>query len=339
MKTDRLSRRRAVGLMTLGGVAASALGPARRARAWSLDKISYQTNWRAQAEHGGFYQAVATGIYKEHGLEVEVRQGGPQLDVNALLLAGRADVVETDAFRVLNFARDNIPGLAISAMFQKDLRALLSHPGVGNDTLPALKGKPILIGAAGRTSFWQWLKVKYGYTDEQVRPYTFNLAPFLANKNISQQGFITSEPFAMRQAGVDPVIHLLADHGFHNYPSIQLCLPKLAAEKADVVQRFVDASAEGWKSYLSGDPAPANALIKRDNPDMTDDKIAYSIQVMNKAGIVGGEDAAKLGIGAMTAEHWLSFYKDMVDCGALPAGWAVDKLFTTQFVNKKATMF
>lgn len=338
MKTDRLSRRRAVGLMTLGGAAASAFASVRRARAQSLDKVSYQTNWRAQAEHGGFYQAVATGIYKEHGLEVEVRQGGPQLDVNALLLSGRADVVETDAFRVFNFARDNIPGLAISSMFQKDLRALLSHPGVGNDTLPALKGKPILIGAAGRTSFWQWLKVKYGFTDEQVRPYTFNLAPFLADKTISQQGFVTSEPFAMRQAGVDPVVHLLADHGFHNLPSIQLCLPRLAAEKAEVVQRFVDASAKGWKSYLTGDPSPANALIKRDNPDMTDDKIAYSIQVMNKAGIVGGGDAATLGIGALTAEHWMSFYRDMVDCGALPAGWAVDKLFTTKFVNKKTAM-
>ena len=324
--------------MTFGGVAASALTPLRRARAQSLDKISYQTNWRAQAEHGGFYQAVATGIYKEHGLEVEIRQGGPQLDVNALLLAGRADVVENDAFRILNFARDNIPGLAISSMFQKDLRALLSHPGVGNDTLPALKGKPILIGAAGRTSFWQWLKVRYGFTDEQIRPYTFNLAPFLADKNISQQGFITSEPFAMRQAGVDPVVHLLADHGFYNLPSVQLCLPKLAAEKAEVLQRFVDASAKGWKSYLTGDPAPANALIKRDNPDMTDDKIAYAIQVLNKAGIVGGGDAAKLGIGALTPEHWIAFYKDMVDCGALPAGWAVDKLITTQFVNKKVVM-
>lgn len=338
MKTDRLSRRRAVGLMTLGGVAASTLAPVRRVRAQPLDKVSYQTNWRAQAEHGGFYQAVATGIYKEHGLDVEVRQGGPQLDVNALLLSGRADVVETDAFRVFNFARDNIPGLAISSMFQKDLRALLSHPGVGNDTLPALKGKPILIGAAGRTSFWQWLKVKYGYTDEQIRPYTFNLAPFLADKTVSQQGFVTSEPFAMRKAGVDPVIHLLADHGFHNLPSIQLCLPRLAAEKAEVMQRFVDASAKGWKSYLTGDASAANALIKRDNPDMTDDKIAYSIQVMNKAGIVGGGDAAKLGIGAITAEHWMSFYRDMVDCGALPAGWVVDKLFTTKFVNKKVAM-
>jgi NitT/TauT family transport system substrate-binding protein len=329
--------------LILGGMAAAPILGAspiwglRPARAQTLDKFSYQTNWRAQAEHGGFYQALATGLYKEVGLEVEVRQGGPQLDVNALLLAGRADVVETDAFRVFNFARDNIPALAIAAMFQKDLRAILSHPGVGNDSLAALKGKPILIGAAGRTSFWQWLKARYGYTDDQIRPYTFNLAPFLADKNISQQGLITSEPYAMRQAGVDPVIHLLADNGFVNYPSIALCLPKTAAERKDVVQRFVDASMKGWKSYITGDPAPANALIKRDNPDMTDDKIAYAIKVM-RAGVVGGGDAATLGIGALNAQRWSRFYKDMVDCGALPGGWDVARLMTTEFVNKKVAM-
>lgn len=338
MKTQRLSRRHAIGL-TAGGLAASSAAFSRRGQAQTpLDKFSYQTNWRAQAEHGGFYQALATGLYREHGLDVDIRQGGPQLDVNALLLAGRADVVETDAFRIFNFARDNIPGLAIAALFQKDLRALLSHPGVGNDTLQSLKGKPILIGAAGRTSFWQWLKVKYGYSDDQIRPYTFNLAPFLADKNISQQGFVTSEPFAMRQAGVDPVIHLLADNGFINYPSVALCLPKTAADRGDVVQRFVDASVKGWKSYLTGDPSPANALIKRDNPDMTDDKIAYSIKVMRDTGVVGGGDAATLGIGALNVDRWNGFYKDMVDCGALPGGWDVGRLVTTRFVNKKVAI-
>jgi NitT/TauT family transport system substrate-binding protein len=327
--------------LILGGMAAAPILGAspvlglRAARAQTLDKLSYQTNWRAQAEHGGFYQALATGLYKEAGLDVEVRQGGPQLDVNALLLAGRADVVESDAFRIFNFARDNIPALAIAAMFQKDLRAILSHPGVGNDSLAALKGKPILIGAAGRTSFWQWLKAKYGYTDDQIRPYTFNLAPFLADKNISQQGLITSEPYAMREAGVEPVVHLLADNGFVNYPSIALCLPKTAAERKDVVQRFVDASMKGWKSYITGDPSPANALIKRDNPDMTDDKIAYAIKVLRDGGVVGGGDAASLGIGALNAGRWNGFYKDMVDCGALPGGWDVSKLMTTEFVNKK----
>ena len=338
MNTDRLSRRRVVGLMTLGGVAASAIVPVRRAHAQSLDKISYQTNWRAQAEHGGFYQALATGLYKEAGLDVEIRQGGPQLDVNAVLLAGRADVVESDAFRTFNFARDNVPAVAIAAVFQKDLRALLSHPGVGNDTLAALKGKPILIGAAGRTSFWLWLKAKYGYSDEQIRPYTFNFAPFLADKTISMQAFVTSEPFAIRQAGVDPVIHLLADHGFVNYSDILVCLPKTVTERKDAMQRFVDASMKGWKSYLTGDPAPANALIKSANPDMTDDTIAYAIKIMREAGIIGGGDAATLGIGALNADRWNGFYKDMVDCGALPGGWDVAKLMTTEFVNTKVAM-
>lgn len=338
MKTDRLSRRRAVGLMTLGGVAASTLPPARHARAQSLDKISYQTNWRAQAEHGGFYQALATGLYKEAGLDVEIRQGGPQLDVNALLLAGRADVVETDALRTFNFARDNVPAVTIAAVLQRDLRGLLSHPGVGNDSLAALKGKPILIGTAGRTSFWLWLKAKYGYSDDQIRPYTFNFAPFLADKNISMQAFITSEPYAIRQAGVDPVIHLLADNGFVNYSDILVCLPKTVTERKDVIQRFVDASMKGWKSYLTGDPAPGNALIKSANPDMTDDKIAYAIKILREAGIIGGGDAATLGIGALNADRWNGFYKDMVDCGALPGGWDVAKLMTTEFVNKKVAM-
>lgn len=337
MKTTRLSRRNAVGLM-VGGLAASSIVGLRAARAQSLDKFSYQTNWRAQAEHGGFYQALATGLYKDAGLDVEIRQGGPQLDVNATLLAGRADVVESDASRTFNFARDNVPALAIAAIFQKDVRALLSHPGVGNDTLAALKGKPILIGAAGRTSFWLWLKAKYGYSDEQIRPYTFNFAPFLADKNISMQAFITSEPYAIRQAGVDPVIHLLADHGFVNYSDILVVLPKTAAERKEVVQRFVDASMKGWKSYLTGDPAPANALIKAANPDMTDDKIAYAIKVLRDSGIVGGGDAARLGIGALNADRWTSFYKDMVDCGALPGGWDVAKLMTTEFVNKKVAI-
>jgi NitT/TauT family transport system substrate-binding protein len=336
MSNYRLSRRIA-GLM-LGAAAISPAIGLRAARAQSLDKFSYQTNWRAQAEHGGFYQALATGLYKEAGLDVEVRQGGPQLDVNALMLAGRADVVETDAFRTFNFARDNVPALAIAAVFQKDLRALLSHPGVGNDSLAALKGKPILIGAAGRTSFWLWLKAKYGYSDDQIRPYTFNFAPFLADKNISMQAFITSEPYAIRQAGVDPVIHLLADNGFVNYSDILVCLPKTVAERKDVVQRFVDASVKGWKSYLTGDPAPANALIKGANPDMTDDKIAYAIKVIRDSGVVGGGDATTLGIGALNAQRWSRFYKDMVDCGALPGGWDVAKLMTPEFVNKKVAM-
>jgi NitT/TauT family transport system substrate-binding protein len=336
MTGHEVSRRTAGAL--LAGAAASSFAGVRRLRARALDKLIYQTGWRAQAQQGGFYQAIAAGIYRQHGLEVEVRHAGPQADINTLLLAGRVDFIDSNLFSALNYARENLPGIAVAAFFQKDERVLLAHPGVGNDSLPTLKGKPMLISTAGRQSFWQWLKAKYGYTDEQARPYTFSLAPFLADKNMCMQGFVTTEPFALRAAGVDPRVFLLADHGFNNYQGLMMCSPKLVNEKADVVQRFVDATIKGWASYLGGDPAPGNALIKRDNPDMTDDKIAYAIATMRQHQLADGGDAANLGLGAMTAERWRSFYTDMVDVGALPGGLAIDRLFSLQFVNKRVGM-
>jgi NitT/TauT family transport system substrate-binding protein len=305
MTTGVVSRRRAVGL--LAGATAASLALVRRPQAQAPDKLTYQTGWRAQAQHGGIYQAIGAGIYRQHGLAVEMRHGGPQLDINTLLLSGQVDFIESNLFGALNYARENLPGIAVAAFFQKDERVLLAHPGVGNDSLPALKGKTILISTAGRQSFWQWLKAKYGYTDDQARPYTFSMAPFLSDKNMCQQGFLTTEPFVLRAAGVNPVIHLLADHGFDNYQSLMMCSPRLVSEKADVVQRFVDATIKGWASYLAGDPAPGNALIKRDNPDMTDDRIAYAISTMREYKLADGGDAARLGLGAMTAERWRSF--------------------------------
>src|SRR4051812_47344900 len=188
------SRRTVLG----GGVALAATMLAKPARVQTLDKLVYNTAWRAQAEAGGVFQAVATGIFRRHGLEVEIRQGGPQVDLNALLLAERVDVIESNGFAAFNFARDNLPGITIAALFQKDPRILVSHPGVGNDTLAALKGKTIMVATAGRTSYWLWLKAKYGYSDEQIRPYTFNMAPFLADKTLTQQGLLTSEPFELK---------------------------------------------------------------------------------------------------------------------------------------------
>ena len=220
-------------------------------------------------------------------------------------------------------------------MFQKDPRVLLSHPGVGNDSLEALKGKTIMVATAGRTSYWLWLKAKYGYTDEQVRPYTFNLAPFLADKTLTQQGLLTSEPFELKKIGINPVVHLLADHGFEHYQNTIMTSPKLVAEKPDLVQRFVDATIKGWVSYMTGDARPGDAMIRQMNPDMQDDTMAYARDAMKANGILTSGDARTLGIGAMTAERWQRFYKEMTAAGALPPGIDVAKTHTLAFVNKK----
>jgi NitT/TauT family transport system substrate-binding protein len=332
----RIDRRKALGL--LGSAAAVSLVPVPGARvsAQTLDKVSYQTNWRAQAEHGGFYLAVTNGIYKKHGIDCEVRMGGPQQNPSQLLLGGRVDAIMSNSFEAIHYVRENLPFLCIASIFQKDPQVIISHPNVGHDTLAALKGKPILVGAGGRNSYWPFLKAKFGYTDEQARPYTFNMAPFLADKTLSQQGFLSSEPYAIMQAGVTPVVHLIADAGFENYNTTINISRKMVDEKADVVQRFVSASLEGWAEYMKGGPAveAANAGIKKDNPDMTDDKIAYAHKVMNEKGIVRSGDALKLGIGAMTDERWKRFYDQMTEAGVFPPGLDYKRAYSLQFINK-----
>ena len=306
---------------------------ARPARA--LDQVSLGTDWKAEAEHGGYYQAIATGIYAKYGIEVSLRQGGPQVNHSQLLAAGRLDFDETpNSFIPLNFVKENIPMVAVAAMFQKDPMVLIAHADVGNDSLAALKGKPIMIGADTRVGSWLFLKSKFGYTDDQIRPYNFNVAPFMADKNAVQQGYLTSEPFLIEKAGAKPVVFLLANEGYATYASVIQTSRKMVEEKPDLVQRFVNASIEGWYSYLYGDPSPANALIKKDNPEETDELLAYAIKKIKEYGVVDSGDSLKLGIGAMSEERWKAFHDVMSRQGLYPADLAYKKAFTLQFVNK-----
>ncbi len=330
----RLNRRAALG-MALGGPLLAPL--ARRPRARTLDRVSFQTDWRAQAEHGGYYQAIAAGLYAKAGIECDLRQGGPSLNIGQLLLTGRVDMIMSNSFEAFTYVREGAPFYTIAAIFQKDPQVLIGHPGSGLDGFDKLRGRTLLIGNGGRVTYWPYLRKKYGLRDEQLRPYTFNMAPFLADKNAVQQGFLSSEPYSIAQAlGRPPEVLLIADAGFSAYQTTIAISRKMAAEKKDLVQRFVDATLEGWAQYLGGGPgiAAANALIKRHNPDQTDDRIAYAIKVLNERGIVLSGDARKDGIGAMSERRWKDFYESMVDVGVLPRGLDVARAYTLEFVNK-----
>ena len=313
---------------------------AAHAPALALDQVTFGTNWKAQAEHGGFYQAVATGLYEKHGLEVTIRPGGPQVNHRQLLLAGKIDFnMAGNMFAAFNNAQNDIPTVMVAAIFQKEPQILMAHPGVGHDSLEDLVGKPILISNDARLTFWAWLKATYGYSDDQIRPYTFNSAPFLADEQAIQQGYVTSEPFAIqREGGFEPVVHLLADSGYNHYSTMIEAQRSLVDENADLVQRFVDASIEGWYSYLYGDPAAANELIKADNPDMTDEQIAFSIETLKSYGIVDSGDSEALGIGAMTEARWNDFLTFAKDAGIYPANLDISGVYTLDFVNKEVGM-
>ena len=301
--------------------------------------VNFGTDWKAQAEQGGFYQAIATGIYKRNGLDVRLRPGGPQVNHAQLLAAGVLDFnIASNSFVPLNYIQQNIPMVAVAAIFQKDPSVLIAHPGQGSDNLAMLKGKPIMIGSDTRVTVWQFLKQKFGYTDDQIRPYAFSVAPFLADPRAIQQGYLSSEPFTITKAGIHPVVMLLADAGYSSYGALVETSQKLVRENPDLVQRFVDASIEGWYGYLYGDPGPANALIKRDNPEMIDELLANAREKMKEYGIVDSGDAQKYGIGAMTEERWRDFFETMVKAGVYPADLDFRRAFTLDFVNKKVGM-
>jgi NitT/TauT family transport system substrate-binding protein len=318
--------------MAVIGAAFAVLAALRPAAA--LDTVTLGTDWRAEAEHGGYYQAIAAGIYRKYGIEVKLRQGGPQVNHAQLLAANRIDFgIVSNSFLTMNFAKQKIPVVAVAAFFQKDPTVLIAHQGAG-DSLAALKGRPMMLSADSRVGWWLFLKGRFGYSDDQLRPYTFNVAPFLADPRAVQQGYLTSEPYLIAQAGGKPQVFLLADAGYVSYGSILETSAALIAKNPDLVQRFVKASVEGWYGYLYGDASAANALIKRDNPEETDALLSYAIASMKQHGVVDSGDATALGIGAMTDQRWRDFFDAMAGQGLYPRDMDYSSAYTLRFVDR-----
>jgi NitT/TauT family transport system substrate-binding protein len=324
--------RRSVGAVLGAAIAGVLASPA----VWAVDKVTFATNWKAEAEHGGFYQAIADGTYAKYGLEVTIRPGGPQSNERALLPAGRIEfLMGGNMNQAFSAVKEGIPTKVVAAVMQKDPQCFMTHPGQGLDTFESLKKTTLLVGKGGFNSFYQWMMAEHGFTEGQVKPYTFNPAPFLADKRLAQQGYVTAEPFAIeRQGGFKPNIFLLADYGYNTYATTIETRNELIEKNPDLVQRFVDASLIGWYSYLYGDNKRANELIKRDNPEMDDAQIAFTIAKMKEYGIVDSGDTLALGIGAMTHERQKSFFDKMVKAKLNDASLDYRKSYTLQFVNK-----
>nr|WP_239112731.1 ABC transporter substrate-binding protein [Halomicronema sp. CCY15110] len=350
---QQISRRKFVryGSLLVGtGVAAAcgggtpeappASGSAESAPTGELQAVTFGTNWYAQAEHGGFYQAIATGIYADHGLDVTVQMGGPQVNGTQLLMGGSVDFFMGYGSDALQAVQEGIPKVTVASMFQKDPQILIAHPDQGVASLEDLQGKPIYISSAANVTYWPFLAAKYGFTEDMKRPYNFNPGPFLADQTSAQQGYLSSEPLSIRQeGGFEPVVLLLADYGYDPYSTTIETRQEIVDNDPDLVQRFVDASIKGWYSYLNDDPTPGNELIKQDNPEMSDEQIAYGIAKMKEYGIVVSGAAADMGIGAMTDERWKSFYDKLVDAEVLSSEVDYTQAFTLEFVNKGAEYY
>jgi len=306
------------------------------AGAQALDKVSFGTNWVAEAEHGGFYQALADGTYREYGLDVTIVPGGPLINNRILLPVGRLDFfMSANTLQSFDAVEQNVPTVAVAAMFQKDPQVLIAHPDVGVDKFEDLRGLTLFVSKEGIATYFQWLKTDYKFNESRVKPYTFNAQPFLADRQSAMQGYVTSEPYAIEKQGrFKPKIFLLAEYGFNAYSTLIETRRDLAENKPELVQRFVDASIIGWYHYLYGDNSPGNTLIKKHNPEMTDELLAYSVATMKEYGIVDSGDATTLGIGAMTDARMASFFDKMVRAGVVKPSVDFRKSYSLRFVNK-----
>ncbi len=323
------------------GLAAGAMAAAFAGPALALDEVSYGTNWLAEAEHGGFYQAVADGTYEKYGLKVTIVQGGPQAANQALLLGDKIQFYMGGMLGAFNAIVNDVPVMEVASLFQKDPQVLIAHPDAGVEKFEDLAKLPtIFMGKDGFSTYFQWMKVAYkGFKDEQYKPYTFNPAPFLADKMSAQQGYLTSEPYEIeKQGGFKPKVFLLADAGYDPYSTTIEAKQDYVAKNPDIVQRFVDATIIGWYNYLYGDNKAANDLIKKDNPEMTDGQIAFTIAQMKEHGILESGDALTLGIGCMTDARVKDFYGKVVSAGVIKADVDISKAYTTKFVCKKVGM-
>jgi NitT/TauT family transport system substrate-binding protein len=304
------------------------------ASAQASTHIAFVTDWKAQAEHGGFYEALAEGLYARRGLEVKILQGGPSVNVPQILAGGAADMgIGSNDFIALNIVKAGAPIRAVMAVFQKDPQVLITHPRADVKSLADMKGKPIMISDAATSAFWPWLKAKYGFEDSQIRKYTFNLAPFLVDPKAIQEGYLTSEPYTIEREGhFKPQVFLLADNGYPGYANLVLARQRLIDRNPAAVRAFVAASAEGWRDYLYGDPRPGDALIKRDNPEMTDGLIAQAIAKMKSYGIAGPAAQKGAHIGAMTDARWKEFFDAMAGLGLYPRTLDYRKAYTLKFM-------
>src|SRR5882724_2348395 len=320
----------------MAGLAAVAMAVAPAGAQTALDKVSFGTNWVAEAEQGGFFQALADGTYRSYGLDVTIVPGGPNDNNRMLLIAGKLDFfLSANSLQSFDAVANNVPLVAVAAIFQKDPQVFLTHPEAKFTKLEDLKPLTLFVSKEGVASYFQWLKAEYGFSESKVKPYTFNSQPFIVNKQSAMQGYVTSEPYAVEKAaGFKPNVILLADYGFNTYSTLIETRTEIVDRKPDLVQRFVDASVIGWYNYLYGDNAPANAMIKQLNPEMTDELLAYSVAKMKEYGIVDSGDALRDGIGAMTDARVGSFFDKMVRAGVVRRDIDFHKAYTLRFTNK-----
>jgi NitT/TauT family transport system substrate-binding protein len=296
-----------------------------------LFKVTLQLDWVAEPEHGGFYQALAKGYFKEAGLDVTILEGGQNAFVMQKLATGKVDIGQADSTNTLIAIAQGLPVIQIGAVFQNDPSVLMLHADNPVKRFEDLDGKTIM--ARPEWAFLLYLKYKY-HINFNLIPQEFSVANFIADKNFIQQGYYTAEPYYIVKGGAKYPKFLFAwDAGFDAYTAIVANRP-WAERNPDKLRAFMAAYIRGEKDYIEGDPTPAHDIMKRLNKNDTDDFLAFCRKMMIDGGLVTGRNAKDDSqTGRITPERFAIQIRQLEDLGIIPKGkLTVDQVMTTAYL-------
>jgi NitT/TauT family transport system substrate-binding protein len=318
----------------LAGLIVSGLALTAATAASAAEKIRYSMNWVPEGEHCGFYQAKAAGYYDKAGLDVELKGAGPDVNVALLVGTGQLELGMGSSFTSINMVAQGIPGITVASMFQKDPQTLVAHSGQGIKTLADVKGKPVMIAKFAQQEFWQFLKQKFAFTDDQLRPYTYSVAPFLADEAAIEQGYVTEDEYQLKsQMKTPPEIMLLADYGYQNYATTIFGMRPWVEAHGDAVKAFIKATAQGYQDCLDGKADAGEKLLHTANPDEPEGLFQFKIKQMKERNMLTGGDAEKLGIGAMSDARWKDFFDTMSASGVYKKDLDYKSAYTLKYLG------
>ena len=318
--------------IVLAAALALSAGPAV-AQEKKLTPVRFTLNWIPTPDHSGYYAAKIGGIYEKYGLDVEIRPGGPQVNVHQLLAAKQTDMIMGTTMRAFNARHEGIPIVTVASWYQKDATTFMLHPDNKASNLADLKANQVMIPNISKVNYWPWMKAKFGFSDDQLKPYDFAYRSWALNPNAISQGYITSDKPNMAGVGVpNGRSMLLADHGWNQYINTVDVLEEMIEKKPEVIRAFLRATAEGWRQYLK-DPTATNAELTRLNPDLSRETAAYGYEVITTYRLLGVASADEGKIGTISDARLKAFAEEMVKAGAIPASDAYEKSYTLKFMD------
>jgi NitT/TauT family transport system substrate-binding protein len=304
---------------------------APKAAPGQLFGVTVQLDWVAEPEHGGLYQALAKGYFSDAGLDVTLVQGGPNAFVMQKLATGKADIGQSDSTNTILAIAQGLPIVQVGAVFQNDPSVLMLHADNPVRRFEDLDGKTIM--ARPEWAFLPYLKNKY-HISFSIVPQNFSVANFVANPNFIQQGYYTAEPYYIVKGGAKYPRFLFAwDAGFDAYTAL-VANRKWAEENPARVRAFMAAYIRGWRDYLEGDPSPANTLMKRANPNDTDDFLDFCRKMIIGEKLVTGRTSTDDSqIGRITRERFALQISQLEELGIIPRSrLTVDQVMTTAYL-------